>query len=178
MRRDTKLKKMLGFGRMVELPAPVYLQAALMGLVDETAKGYYYVLPTGTLDEGPNYVRCARVDPSLNYYIPAPLKSWNSYESNRLRIDIHVDAARTFVFLRGMYRSSAPNSHYDRATRLMALYLETLTEQIETNRDWNLDLNDFVVNQLQQPVRDWMMEVLFTNVFDIMIQRHQNYKTE
>jgi hypothetical protein len=178
MRRETKLKKALGFGKTVELPAPIYLQAALMGLVDETAKGYYYVLPAGERDKGPNYVRCAHVDPNIHNYVPTPLNPWNEHEREGRRVSIQGGAERVLVFLRGLYRSSAPDSEYDAATRLMALYLEQLVEQIAAARDWNLDLEEFVLNQRHQPARDWMSEPLCSNMFDIMIARHKRYKTE
>lgn len=177
MRRETKLKKTLGCGKVVEVPAPIYLQAALMGLLDEMPKGYFYVLPGAFEDAGTGYVRCARVNASLTHYIPTPLKVWNHYEEARAPIAIQGGATRVLLFLRGLYRSSVPNSHYDRATRLMALYLETLSEQMEMKRDWNLDLDDFVASQLQPAALDWMTEVLCTNVFDLMITRHKEYKT-
>lgn len=177
MRRETKLKKTLGFDKVVEVPAPIYLQAALMGLLDEMPKGYFYALPGAFEDTGTSYVRCARVDAALTHYVPTPLRVWNHYEESRAPIAINGGATRVLLFLRGLYRSGVPNSHYDGATRLMALYLEVLTERIETARDWNLDLDDFVAGQRQQPARDWMTEVLCSNVFELMIARHKDYKT-
>lgn len=178
MRRETKLKKALGFGKTVELPAPIYLQAALMGLVDEMPKGYFYVLPGSLEDAGKGYVRCAHVNDLLTHYVPTPLKVWNHYEESRAPIAIQGGASRVLLFLRGLYRSISPEREYDGATRLMALYLETLVEQIDTRRDWNLDLEEFVLQQRHQPARDWMSEPLCSNMFDLMIARHKRYKTE
>jgi len=187
MRKESRLRRQLGFGSMVEVPAPVYLQAALMRLVDEAANSYEYILPVGEPDRGANYVRCCGVDPTILHYPPKPLKAWNAYEEEKRPILLQDGIQKLTTFLRGrllhedverwllVFAQQTVSGHNQ--ISLMYRYLTELMTQIEMERNWNLTIEQFAASQPIQNTRVWMLDALNSGRFDLMIEGHARYIT-
>lgn len=185
MRKSIRSKRERGYGACVELPAPVYWQGAILGLLDPFHDLVYYVLPVEAENVGRNYVRCKHWRPVDRIYVPGPLKAWNPHER------AHSPVAETHVqivthFARGMLLQSvcdsvmagrgAPEDRL-RSGQLYLHYIAALNRRIEKTRNWNLLLSGYVLGLPDDTARQWMKPTVLSGVFDLMIEAHERLFT-
>lgn len=185
MRKTIRSKRERGYGACVELPAPVYWQGAIMGLLDPIHELIHYVLLCDQENTGCNYVRCKRWRPVERLYVPGPLKIWNPAEEKKELIpEARVQSVAHFA--RGMMlqsacevtmagRSAAPDRMQQ--GQLYLHYIAALGHRIEKTRNWNMLLGHYVLHQVNEPSRQWMRPAALSGVFDLMIEAHERMFT-